>query len=46
MEAQEAGLLAHTTYAQPALFALQVSLHRLLESFGLTPELLCGHSVG
>jgi pimaricinolide synthase PimS1 len=43
---EEAGLLGHTTYAQPALFATEVALHRLLESLGLTAELLCGHSVG
>ena len=43
---EEAALLDHTTYAQPALFATELALHRLLESLGLTAELLCGHSVG
>ena len=38
--------LAHTTYAQPALFATQVALGRLYGSWGLKPEAMAGHSVG
>jgi acyl transferase domain-containing protein/acyl carrier protein len=43
----EAGeTLRHTSFAQPALFAVEMGLARLWQSWGVEPDVVLGHSVG
>lgn len=38
--------LRHTSFAQPALFAIEMGLARLWQSWGIEPDVVLGHSVG
>ena len=42
----QASPLDETAYTQPALFAIEYALYELWKSWGISPQLVVGHSVG
>lgn len=45
-EGRDAQRLNRTLYAQPALFTIEYASARLLQSFGIKPSAIVGHSMG
>ena len=45
-ETNQTDLIDHTAYTQPALFALEYAMAQLWQSWGITPSVVLGHSLG
>ena len=45
-EIEETSPLNQTAYTQPALFAIEYALFELWKSWGISPEIVMGHSLG
>lgn len=43
---QDQNKINETQYAQPLIFAIEYSLTKLLDSWGITPKAMIGHSLG
>jgi len=43
---EDAGLINQTAFSQPALFVIEFALAKLLESWGIKPGAMIGHSIG
>ncbi len=46
MHAGDDAELTRTGFAQPAIFAIQMGLVALWRSWGVDPDMVCGHSIG
>ncbi|MHA1557366.1 MAG: beta-ketoacyl synthase N-terminal-like domain-containing protein, partial [Candidatus Heimdallarchaeota archaeon] len=45
-DAESKELLRKTEVTQPAIFAVNIGIYRLLRSFGIKPDFVAGHSLG
>ncbi|PNW56872.1 UNVERIFIED_CONTAM: hypothetical protein BEN50_07680 [Euhalothece sp. KZN 001] len=46
LHSEETSLIDQTEYTQPILFAFEYALAQLWQSWGIKPDLVCGHSIG